>query len=130
MTLGEILDWVLKNWGYLAIVVSTIVALVKFMKSVDKLTRTVEETKKTVTDLSKKYDDLSKKLDGQGKSIDDMKKRLNSIDEYHCENAERTRILISSTEACLRGMIEFGANGPVKAGLADLVTYKTQKASV
>lgn len=130
MTVGEMLDWVLKNWGYLAIIGAMLAAIVKFMRAVDKLTRTVEDTKKTVTELDKKYDSLSKKFDAQSKTIEEMKSRLDAIDTYHCENAERTRILISSTEACLRGMVEIGLNGPVKKGLEDLVTYKTQKASV
>lgn len=136
MTIGDMLDWVLENWGKLVIIGGVLVALVKFTRSVDKLTRTVEDTKKEVADtkksvksLSDKYDSLDKKIDEQSESLGKMQARVDSIDEYHCENAERTRIMLTCTEACLRGMIEFGANGPVKAGLAELDDYKNQRAS-
>lgn len=136
MTIGDILDWILENWGKLVIIAGVLTALVKFTRSVDKLTRTVEDTKKEVADtkksvktLSDKYDSLDKKIDEQSKSLGKVKDRVDSIDEYHCENAERTRILLTCTEASLRGMVEFGLNGPVKAGLAELNEYKNKKAA-
>ena len=124
---------------------STVTADVKSLKeSNSTLTETLTETTTKLTGLESTLTSIADRLkvcedtiansqkdrSSMRSLIDDLKKEVSTLETCREEDAGRIMITLQSIRASLVGLIEVGANGPVKQALAELDSYLFKKGSV
>ena len=102
-----------------------------------KLTTSLNDTTSKLSSLENSLEDISERLkvsesaimsSRQDRSelrtlVNDLKREVTHLETDRSESTERTMITLHSIRASLLGLIEVGANGPVKRALADLDDY-------
>lgn len=108
-----------------------------------KLTTSLNDTTSKLSSLENSLEDISERLkvsesaimsSRQDRSelrtlVNDLKREVTRLETDRSESTERTMITLHSIRASLLGLIEVGANGPVKRALADLDDYLFKKGS-
>lgn len=108
-----------------------------------KLTTSLNDTTSKLSSLENSLEDISERLkvsesaimnSRQDRSelrtlVNDLKREVTHLETNRSESTERTMITLHSIRASLLGLVEVGANGPVKQALADLDDYLFKKGS-
>lgn len=108
-----------------------------------KLTTSLNDTTSKLSSLENSLEDISERLKVSESAImssrqdrselrtlaNDLKREVTHLETDRSESTERTMITLHSIRASLLGLIEVGANGPVKRALADLDDYLFKKGS-
>jgi len=108
-----------------------------------KLTTSLNDTNSKLSSLEDSLGDISDRLkvcetaimsSRQDRSelrtlVEDLKREVTHLEDSRSEATERTMITLQSIRASLIGLVEVGANGPVKQALAELDAYLFKKGS-
>lgn len=108
-----------------------------------KLTTSLNDTNSKLSSLEDSLVDISERLkvsesalmsSRQDRSelhtlVNDLKREVTHLEDNRSEATERIMITLQSIRASLIGLVEVGANGPVKQALAELDAYLFKKGS-
>lgn len=108
-----------------------------------KLTTSLNDTTSKLSSLENSLEDISERLkvsesaimnSRQDRSelrtlVEDLRREVTHLETNRSESTERTMITLQSIRASLIGLVEVGADGPVKQALANLDDYLFKKGS-
>ena len=108
-----------------------------------KLTTSLNDTTSKLSSLEDSLEDISERLkvsesaimnSRQDRSdlrtlVEDLRREVTHLETNRSESTERTMITLQSIRASLIGLVEVGADGPVKQALANLDDYLFKKGS-
>lgn len=108
-----------------------------------KLTTSLNDTTSKLSSLEDSLEDISERLkvsesaimnSRQDRSelrtlVNDLKREVTHLESTRLESTGRTMITLQSIRASLVGLVEIGANGPVKQALTELDEYLFKKGS-
>lgn len=108
-----------------------------------KLTTSLNDTTSKLSSLENSLEDISERLKVSESAImssrhdrselrtlvEDLRREVTHLETNRSESTERTMITLQSIRASLIGLVEVGADGPVKQALADLDDYLFKKGS-
>lgn len=123
---------------------TTTTADIKEIKDANaKLTTSLNDTNSKLSSLEDSLGDISERLkvsesalmsSRQDRSelhtlVNDLKREVTHLEDNRSEATERIMITLQSIRASLIGLVEVGANGPVKQALSELDAYLFKKGS-
>lgn len=108
-----------------------------------KLTTSLNDTNSKLSSLENSLGDISDRLkvseaamrnSNQDRAelhnlLEGLNREVTHLEESRSESTERTMITLQSIRASLIGLVEIGADGPVKQALGELDTYLFKKGS-
>ena len=105
-------DLIEKNWTSLGILAVVVTIFVKLIRKFDKLDNS--GLKKSVADLDSKLTDIGKEVSSHSADLKEIHTKMLNSEDKRIEGSERTFLILKDITASLEGLVEVGANGPVK----------------